>query len=121
MSARHMGVEEVANLSAQLRQLADRADDLEAADLVGELERLRVRAFVAALPTMSSFVVADHQDASILLEAKAIGQLLGVPEGAARDLMRRGELPVVLVGKKYKRVRRGDVLGYIAAHTDPGV
>jgi hypothetical protein len=48
----------------------------------------------------------------VLLTAAAIGQLLGVKESTARDLMRRGDLPVQPVGRKYKRVWRSDVLAY---------
>lgn len=39
-----------------------------------------------------------------LLDMAEVAKVLGVPEGQARDLGRRGELPVVTVGR-YVRVR----------------
>jgi helix-turn-helix protein len=102
------------DLAAQLRDLASRAEVLEPERVVGDLATLLLRALTtAAAPPPPA---PDRDDAAGLLDAKAVGARLGVPEGAARDLMRRGDLPVVLVGRKYKRVCRADVDAYIARH-----
>lgn len=48
-----------------------------------------------------------------LLDMAEVSDLLGVPEGQARDMGRRGELPVVHVGR-YVRVRSSSLRGWMA-------
>src|SRR5262249_1489779 len=52
------------------------------------------------------------RDEDACLDDAQVGKLLQVPEGHAADLRRRGELPEVPIGGKYKRVRVGDLRAY---------
>jgi len=70
--------------------------------------RLRRELLVMA-PTADEF----PRDEDACLDDAQVGKLLQVPEGHAADLRRRGELPEVPIGGKYKRVRVGDLRAYI--------
>src|SRR5262245_13451226 len=47
------------------------------------------------------------------LDDAEVSKFLQVPESHAADLRRRGDLPEVPIGGKYKRVRVGDLRAYI--------
>ena len=53
-----------------------------------------------------------------LLSMKKVADQLGVPVAYARDLGRRGELPVVRVGPKYVRVRQSVLDAWITQRED---
>ena len=53
------------------------------------------------------------RDEDRLLDMAEVAKVLGVVEGAARDLGRRGELPVVNVGR-YVRVRASSLREWMA-------
>jgi hypothetical protein len=53
------------------------------------------------------------KDDDELVDDAQAGRFLKVPESHAADLRRRGEIPEVPVGDKYKRMRAGDVRAYI--------
>ena len=75
-------------------------------EAIGDLERLRVRLLVRLVAAHG--VPSSSEDGSgheRLLTMKGVAERLGVPEARARELGRRGELPVVRVGPKYVRVR----------------
>jgi hypothetical protein len=60
-------------------------------------------------PTADGF----PSDEDACLDDAQVGKFLQVPESHAADLRRRGDLPEVPVGGKYKRVRVGDLRAYI--------
>ena len=49
-----------------------------------------------------------------LLDMEAVAKVLGVPEGQARDMGRRGELPVIHLGR-YVRVRASTLSAWLEA------
>ncbi len=53
-----------------------------------------------------------------LLSMKQVADQLGVPVAYARELGRRGELPVVRVGPKYVRVRQSVLDAWITQRED---
>ena len=86
---------------------------------LGELEALRFRLLARLVPADSgralrSGVEADDQ----LLTMANVAKKLAVPEAYARELGRRGELPVVRVGPKYVRVRQSVLDAWIAQRED---
>lgn len=66
------------------------------------------------LPLMGVRAAEFPTDDDACLDDTQVGKFLQVPESHAADLRRRGDLPGVPVGGKYKRVRLGDLRSYIA-------
>jgi len=62
----------------------------------------------------------DTEDSQLLTVAQ-VADVFAVPVGCVRDLLRRGALPTVRVGRKYVRVHRADIQDYIAAQKNSGV
>ena len=62
----------------------------------------------------------DTEDTQLLTAAQ-VADVLVVPVSCVRDLLSRGMLPTVRVGRKYVRVRRADISDYIAAQKNSGV
>ena len=62
----------------------------------------------------------DTEDTQLLTAAQ-VADVLVVPVSCVRDLLSRGMLPTVRVGRKYVRVHRADLRDYIAAQRSPGV
>lgn len=78
--------------------------------IVGELERLRALAWSRlAMPSAPAAAVED-----VLLEMPEVARRLGIKEAQAREMGRRGELPVVHVGERHVRVRASALAGWIA-------
>jgi hypothetical protein len=65
------------------------------------------------LPVMGLRVDDFPTDDDACLDDNQVGRFLQVPGSHAADLRRRGDLPEVSVGGKYKRVRLGDLRAYI--------
>jgi excisionase family DNA binding protein len=91
--------------------------------LLGELERMKATLWVRlwARPSLTPKQATVTDDSEHLIAAPEVAQVLGVPVGSVRDLMRRGVLPTVRVGRKYVRVRGADLRAYILQHRDAGV
>jgi excisionase family DNA binding protein len=62
---------------------------------------------------------AAAPDADRLLDVDGIAALLGVPPRQVRSLMACRALPVVEVGGRYRRVKKADLLAWVAAHRRP--
>ena len=65
------------------------------------------------LPVMGVRAAEFPTDDDACLDDTQVGKFLQVPESHAADLRRRGDLPEVAIGGKYKRVRVGDLRAYI--------
>ena len=76
--------------------------------LIGELEAARARAWARLTMPAPARADADH-----LLDMEAVAAALAVPLAHARELGRRGELPIVHVGR-YVRVRAGALADWLA-------
>jgi excisionase family DNA binding protein len=101
--------------AARLRALADRAGDLDAPELAGEIEALRARLWAAAItPPTDAISAAAAPDPSRLLTDGEVAQVLGVGRSTVEALRRRGSLPGVAVGDKYVRTRRRDLDAFVA-------
>jgi hypothetical protein len=75
---------------------------------------LRVQARLRReLPVMGPLSSEFPSDDDACLDDAQVGRFLQVPESHAADLRRRGDLPEVAIGGKYKRVRVGDLRSYI--------
>ena len=98
------------DLAAALQALADRVDSLDIPQVLGELEALRFRVWMAA--TSAPLTTSDEDT---LLDAAGVAATLGVPEKQARKLMAARAFPVVRVGARYIRVHRSDLHAYVAA------
>jgi hypothetical protein len=98
------------DLAAQLRALADRLDALTPAQVVGELEAIKVSVLLAATPTAPTIAGPDP---FALLTDEAVAAVLGVPTGTVVLLRQRGLLPGVPVGDKYVRTRRRDLERFV--------
>lgn len=66
----------------------------EALELLAVAGELQVRAFALVMDQKT-----QSQDEDRLPDMSEVAKVLGVPEGQARELGRRGELPVVQVGR----------------------
>jgi len=99
------------DLAAALHALADRVGDLDVAQVVGELEALKVATWMAALSAPA--VAPAAPDPFALLTDEAVGDVLGVPPGTVVLLRQRGLLPGVAVGDKYVRTRRSELERYV--------
>jgi excisionase family DNA binding protein len=96
-----------------------RPEDL--APLLGRLDVAKARALARAAekkPCCSAGTVAESEP---LLSLPEVGRLLGESEHFARELGRRGELPLVRLGKRHVRVRPAALREWIRAREDPGV
>jgi excisionase family DNA binding protein len=80
----------------------------EPGELLSVGTELQARALAALVRPKSA--PADDR----LLDMEEVARVLGVPEGQARDLGRRGELPTVLVGR-YVRVRASTLRDWMDA------
>jgi hypothetical protein len=99
------------DLAAALHALADRLDALKPAQVVGELEALKVAVWTATLSTPAA--AAAVPDPYALLTDDAVGEVLGAPVGTVVLLRQRGLLPGVAVGDKYIRTRRRDLERFV--------
>jgi excisionase family DNA binding protein len=61
----------------------------------------------------------ETEDGDVLLTLPQAAERLGVPEHFARELGRRGELPVVHLGDRYVRVRVADLRAFVHKRLDP--
>lgn len=82
---------------------------------IGELRRLEAELFARLVQPVATTIPADGEQ---LLDARAVADLMSLPETYVRGLGRQRALPTVSIGK-YVRFRRADVLDYIAKHRDP--
>ncbi len=102
-----------------LSQDPQRAQALTAAQVTAALAQLHVaQGRLAALEglLLDRLLALQAQPPSVpdeLLDMPMVAKLLGIPESRARELGRRGQLPVVAVGK-YIRVRRSAVDAFMA-------
>jgi excisionase family DNA binding protein len=95
-----------------------------ARDLLSEIDRLidstapvdRLPLAVALLARVGKLAASaiSNADPEALYDAGQIAALLDITKHRAYDLMRRHELPVVHLGERNMRVRRADLLDYIA-------
>jgi len=91
-----------------LGKLVDEARVEELPQLAGLLEAARVK---LALRLVAP--AAAKPDDDRLVDMDEVARVLGVPVAHARELGRRGELPVVHVGR-YVRVRSGALVEWMA-------
>jgi excisionase family DNA binding protein len=102
-------------LLADLRRI-DRLGPDEARGLL-----LSCAALLAALAAKASTKPAQGSpvcdEPQALLTMPAVARALGIPEGSARELGRRGLLPTVKIGR-YVRVRKSDLEGWITSHRE---
>jgi excisionase family DNA binding protein len=106
-----------------LDQLLASLDALPAAELpafLGQLEIAKARALARLTTPAREETRVSGEEAGLLTYADA-GAVLGIAPGCVRDLVRRGELASVRVGKKYVRVRPDDLRSYVERHRDPGL
>ena len=92
-----------------LARLVDEAAQEELPEVAAALELARVKLqlrLVAPAP-------AARTDEDRLVDMEEVARVLGVPVAHARELGRRGELPVVHVGR-YVRVRAGALVEWMA-------
>jgi len=106
------------SLAADLRDLADRADTLEPAELCGALEALKVRAWTAALASNGAGPRPAPAEADHLLTIAEASARLGV----TRDwLRRRPRLPfVVKLSDGVVRYSAAGIARFIAHHCPSG-
>lgn len=92
----------------------------EIPEIRGELARLDTAALgkMLALTAVPPRLEVGAQTDERLLGAPEISDVLGVPVGQVREMMRRSELPVIPVGKKYRRVRWSSLMEWIAQHEE---
>ena len=48
-----------------------------------------------------------------IMDCKTMAKLLGVSETSARRLMSRGDFPLIVLGPKTYRIRKGDLLKWL--------
>jgi excisionase family DNA binding protein len=61
----------------------------------------------------TAFGRADHPKHPKLLDAKAAGELLGVPASWVLSEARKGRLPHIRLGARYVRFDRDDLLAWV--------
>ncbi len=86
--------------------------------VIGQLAALQLRLvarWLAETDRQPSSATRGHEE---LLTMTAVAETLDVPVAYARELGRRGELPVIRVGRKYVRVRRSVLDAWIAQRED---
>jgi excisionase family DNA binding protein len=80
--------------------------------LVGELERLKLAATMRLLEDGRGQTPAPTHDPLDLLSIGDVAALLKLDRSSVYDLVRRGRLPVVVIGRAF-RVRRADVAWFV--------
>jgi predicted DNA-binding transcriptional regulator AlpA len=75
----------------------------ELSHLIGQLEAAKAQA-LARLCTPGT-LVEPHSQADRLLTMPQVADRLGITVHQAREMGRRGELPVIVVGERFVRVR----------------
>jgi excisionase family DNA binding protein len=109
----------------ELRRLGvtstDEADNLpldQIPAVIGQLAALQCRLAAKLLDGHDDRPSSPDTSSEQLLSMKEVAGQLGVPVAYARELGRRGELPVVHVGPKYVRVRQSVLDAWIAQRED---
>lgn len=98
----------------ELRKLLDDAPAASLPDLLGRLEAARLRG-LARLTTPGGQVSASRTSGAEaveqdrLLTLPEVAKVLGVPVEHARELGRRGALPITRLGQRSVRVRRSSL------------
>lgn len=88
----------------------------DVAKFYGQVARLEAALRARLLADPANAPVSPIED--VLLDMPAAARLLGLPEGKVREMGRRGQLPVVVIGK-YRRVSRRALEAFIAGtHRD---
>lgn len=82
-----------------LRGLVEGAPPEALPDLIGDLEAAKARALARLTAPAPSFPASDADDARAL-SMREVAARLGVSLYTARELGRRGELPVTAVGRR---------------------
>lgn len=88
--------------------------------LLGELERLKALLWgrmLNRLPTNNGVPLAEEDR---LLTVPQVAELLAIPKGYVYKLARRGEIPIVRLGK-YVRVQPSDLDEWVGRHRQKGV
>jgi excisionase family DNA binding protein len=98
------------DLPAALRALADRVQDLDVAQVLGELEALRFRLWTATSPATFDVPAPDERPP---LTVAAVAQRIGFSKDVVYDMLRRGELWNVGRGRA-KRVAAAAVDTWLA-------
>ena len=91
-----------------LARLVDDARVEELPELAGALEAARVKLHLRLVAP-----VASRPDEARLVDMEEVARVLSVPLAHAREMGRRGELPIVHVGR-YVRVRAGVLAEWMA-------
>jgi predicted DNA-binding transcriptional regulator AlpA len=94
---------ELLALAGELAALAATTPDGDLPRLIGALEQAKALAWVR----LTTRAPADEPDTreDRLLTMPLVAERLGITEHQAREMGRRGELPVVTVGERFVRVR----------------
>ncbi len=87
----------------------------EIALLMGELERIRALLFSRLFDPNPSVENSDTHEKLIAVEEAA--RILNLTEQYVYELMRRGEIPSVRIGK-YRRIRQKDLESWISGRTE---
>ena len=86
--------------------------------VIAQLASVQSRLVERWLSARDDRLGSDDRPSESLLSMTEVAGTLGVPVAYARELGRRGELPVVRVGPKYVRVRRSVLDAWIAQRED---
>jgi excisionase family DNA binding protein len=108
------------SLSDLLRDLPNAAREATPEDLpalLGKLAEVGVVVLVRLAQASPRVTAKESTDGDRLVSLPEVAGILGVPEDRAYDLARRGELPVVRIGK-YKRVRMSALTAFIGANEE---
>jgi len=105
------------DLFDELGRQIGQASPEELPQLVGQLEAAKAAAWARLMTKPATGNDTDEQ----LLTLPAVAELLGVPPDRAYDLARQGQLPVVEIGKRYKRVRRSALKAFLSQNERPSV
>jgi excisionase family DNA binding protein len=100
----------MADLAAQLRQLADRLAELAPAEIVGALEALKFEVWTSAPPAPIAAPPADERPP---LTVAAVARRIGFSTDVVYEMLRRGELSNVGRGRA-KRVAAVAVDAWLA-------
>lgn len=95
--------EELGSLIVPFLRLIEESPVEEVPRLLGELEWLKAKGYARLLPAKAT--PSDEPDR--MLTMPEVAALLGITEHQAREMGRRGELPVLTVGERFVRVRAG--------------
>jgi excisionase family DNA binding protein len=116
-SGQMSGLEQVRAELAEAERHLSRVGRGDLPAVIGDLERLKTSAS-ARLFTLSTSPASAATD-EVLLTIPQVAARLQIGLAYAYELVRRGSLPKVQVGKKYVRVRGQDLEGFLAGRHDP--